>query len=108
MIARIEWRDGKLQIVDPDEESWRPTLVPTENPDVFVVAPGLRESGELVSFNRHRTAAWPRCSWRSPRWSASVPWARTEGGDVTSRRSEAWISRRSAHRPCGSGRGGTR
>lgn len=54
MIARVEWRDGKLQIVDPDEESWRPTLVPTENPDVFVVAPGVRESGERVSFNRRQ------------------------------------------------------
>lgn len=52
MIARVEWRDGKLQIVDPDDESWRPTLVPTENRDVFVVAPGVRESGERVSFNR--------------------------------------------------------
>ena len=52
MIARVEWRDGALQIVDPDDEAWRPTLVPTENPDVFVIAPGVRESGERVTFNR--------------------------------------------------------
>ncbi|MGZ5328984.1 MAG: serine hydrolase domain-containing protein [Actinomycetota bacterium] len=52
MIARVEWRDGALQIVDPDEESWRPTLSPTEDPDVFVVAPGVRESGERVTFIR--------------------------------------------------------
>lgn len=52
MIARVEWRDGALQIVDPDEEAWRPTLVPTEDPDVFVIAPGVRESGERVTFGR--------------------------------------------------------
>jgi len=52
MIARVEWRDGALQIVDPDEESWRPTLVPVEEPDVFVIAPGVRESGERVTFSR--------------------------------------------------------
>ena len=52
MIARVEWRDGALQIVDPDEESWRPTLLPTEDPDVFVIAPGVRESGERVTFAR--------------------------------------------------------
>ena len=52
MIARLEWRDGTLQIVDPDDEAWRPTLVPTENPDVFVIAPGVRESGERVTFSR--------------------------------------------------------
>ena len=52
MIARVEWRDGALQIIDPDDEAWRPTLVPTENPDVFVIAPGVRESGERVTFSR--------------------------------------------------------
>jgi CubicO group peptidase (beta-lactamase class C family) len=52
MIARVEWRDGALRIVDPDEGSWRPTLAPTEDPDVFVVAPGVRESGERVTFTR--------------------------------------------------------
>ena len=51
-IARVEWRDGALQIVDTDQESWRPTLSPTEDPDVFVVAPGVRESGERVTFSR--------------------------------------------------------
>jgi hypothetical protein len=52
MIARVEWRDGALTIVDPDQASWRPTLLPTEDPDVFVVAPGVRESGERVTFRR--------------------------------------------------------
>ncbi len=52
MIARVEWRDGALQIVDPDDAAWRPTLVPTENPDTFVIASGVRESGERVTFSR--------------------------------------------------------
>jgi hypothetical protein len=52
MIARVEWRDGALQIVDPDDEAWRPRLVPTETADVFVIAPGVRESGERVTFSR--------------------------------------------------------
>jgi len=52
MIARVEWRDGVLTIVDPDQASWRPALLPTEDPDVFVVAPGVRESGERVTFRR--------------------------------------------------------
>jgi len=52
MIARVEWRDGALQIVDPDQASWRPTLLPTEDPDVFAIAPGVRESGERVTFRR--------------------------------------------------------
>jgi len=52
MIARVEWRDGALQIVDPDQASWRPTLLPTEHPDVFAIEPGVRESGERVTFRR--------------------------------------------------------
>jgi CubicO group peptidase (beta-lactamase class C family) len=52
MVVRVEWRDGALQIVDPDQATWRPTLTPTEDADVFVVAPGVRESGERVTFSR--------------------------------------------------------
>ena len=52
MVVRVEWRDGALQIVDPDQATWRPTLTPTEDADVFVVAPGVRESGERVTFTR--------------------------------------------------------
>ena len=29
-----------------------PDPLPTENPDVFVIAPGVRESGERVTFSR--------------------------------------------------------
>jgi hypothetical protein len=51
-ILRIEWRDGKLSAVEPSEPTWRPTLSPTDEPDVFVVDPGVRESGELATFHR--------------------------------------------------------
>ena len=50
--VRLEWRDGKLTFVDPGEETWRPTLQPTADPDRFVIERGVRESGELCSFER--------------------------------------------------------
>jgi CubicO group peptidase (beta-lactamase class C family) len=52
LVARLEWRDGKLTFLDPDEPAWRPTLAPTEAPDTFIVEPGVRESGEPCSFVR--------------------------------------------------------
>ncbi len=51
-ILRLEWRDGKLTLVDPDRNAWRPTLTPTGEPDAFLVEPGVRESGERVVFRR--------------------------------------------------------
>lgn len=51
-IVRIEWRDGKLTAVDPSEPMWRPTLSATDEPDVFVIDPNVRESGELAVFLR--------------------------------------------------------
>ena len=51
---RLEWRDAQLVFVDPGEPTWRPTLSPTDEPDVFTVDPGVRESGERVVFNRTR------------------------------------------------------
>lgn len=53
-IVRLEWRDGKLTFVDPDDPTWTPTLVPTEDADVFRIEPGFRESGELVRFARRK------------------------------------------------------
>jgi CubicO group peptidase (beta-lactamase class C family) len=50
--ARLEWRDGRLTFLDPDEPTWRPALVPTADADTFVVAPGVRESGEPCTFER--------------------------------------------------------
>jgi CubicO group peptidase (beta-lactamase class C family) len=49
---RLEWRDAQLVFVDPGEPTWRPTLSPTDEQDVFTVDPGVRESGERVVFNR--------------------------------------------------------
>jgi D-alanyl-D-alanine carboxypeptidase len=51
-VVRLEWRDGKLVFVDPDQATWRPTIAPTDDPDVFLVEPGARESGEKVLFGR--------------------------------------------------------
>ena len=51
-IRRVEWRDGKLAILNPDDPAWRPTLTATSDRDVFTVDPGERESGENVIFNR--------------------------------------------------------
>jgi CubicO group peptidase (beta-lactamase class C family) len=52
MFVRLEWRDGKLTFVDPDNPPWRPVLAPTDDPDVFIVEPGFRQSGELARFER--------------------------------------------------------
>jgi hypothetical protein len=51
-VSRLEWRDGKLVFIDADQPTWRPTITPTDDPDVFVVEPGFRESGEQVRFRR--------------------------------------------------------
>lgn len=51
-IVRLEWRDGKLTFIDPSDPTWTPTLAPTDDPDVFTIEPGFRESGELVRFQR--------------------------------------------------------
>jgi hypothetical protein len=52
LMRRVEWRDGKLTIVDPELPAWRPTLAPTADPDVFLIEPGFRESGENALFKR--------------------------------------------------------
>lgn len=51
-LVRIEWRDGKLALIDPTDEAWRPILAPTADPYAFVVEPGVRESGEPAVFRR--------------------------------------------------------
>ena len=52
MVVRLEWRDGKLTFVDPDDPGWRPMLRPTDVPDEFVVELGVRQSGEPCTFDR--------------------------------------------------------
>ncbi len=51
-VVRLEWRDAKLMFIDPDDTAWRPTLARTDDPDVFLIEPGQRESGELAVFRR--------------------------------------------------------
>jgi CubicO group peptidase (beta-lactamase class C family) len=52
VLLRLEWRDGKLAFIDATLPAWRPTLMPTENPDVFMIEPGVRQSGEHAVFAR--------------------------------------------------------
>jgi CubicO group peptidase (beta-lactamase class C family) len=49
---RIEWRGGKLALIDPHAEEPVATLAPTRDPDRFTVEPGTREAGEPVVFRR--------------------------------------------------------
>jgi CubicO group peptidase (beta-lactamase class C family) len=51
-VTRVEWLDGKLTVLDPGDPTWKPTLAPTDDPDVFRIEPGFRESGELARFER--------------------------------------------------------
>jgi CubicO group peptidase (beta-lactamase class C family) len=52
LLIRLEWRDGKLMFVVPDDPAWRPTLSPTGDRDVFMIEPGSRQSGERAVFGR--------------------------------------------------------
>ena len=51
-LARLEWRDGKLTMLDTSEPDAALVLLPTEDPDRFVVDWFQRESGEPVEFHR--------------------------------------------------------
>jgi D-alanyl-D-alanine carboxypeptidase len=51
-VIRLEWRDGKLIFISPDDPAWRPTLSATDDRDVFTVDPGFRPSGEPATFTR--------------------------------------------------------
>ena len=53
-VISLEWRDGKLTFLDPTDPTWTPTIAATDDPDVFVIEPGFRESGELVRFRRSK------------------------------------------------------
>jgi CubicO group peptidase (beta-lactamase class C family) len=52
ILARLEWRDGKLTMLDPAEPDWKLVFLPTEEPDRFTVDWFQRESGEPVTFHR--------------------------------------------------------
>jgi CubicO group peptidase (beta-lactamase class C family) len=51
-VVRLEWRDGKLTFIDLQAPSWHLTLAPTEDPRLFIVEPGYRQSGEPVKFHQ--------------------------------------------------------
>lgn len=51
IVARVEWRDGKLTFVVPGDPVMG-TLSPTSDPNVFLIDPGVRQSGECAIFNR--------------------------------------------------------
>ena len=52
IMARLEWRDGKLTMLDPSEPDWKLVFLATEGPDRFTVDWFQRESGEPVEFHR--------------------------------------------------------
>ena len=52
IFAVLEWRDGKLTFVSPEDPTWKPTLLATDDEDAFVVEPGYRQSGETATFER--------------------------------------------------------
>jgi CubicO group peptidase (beta-lactamase class C family) len=51
-LLRVEWRDGKLAVVEGDGPGETTPLERGSETDSFVVAPGFRESGEPLVFQR--------------------------------------------------------
>ena len=51
-LIRLEWRDGKLALLDTSAAAQPVTLERAGEPGTFVVAPGFRASGEPVVFRR--------------------------------------------------------
>jgi CubicO group peptidase (beta-lactamase class C family) len=51
-LVRVEWRDGKLTLIDTSEEGEKVPLDRAAEPGTFVAAPGYRQSGEPVTFGR--------------------------------------------------------
>jgi hypothetical protein len=51
-LVKVEWRDGALVVVAPTNPAWKVTLLDGPTSDTFIVAPGIRPSGETVTFDR--------------------------------------------------------
>jgi CubicO group peptidase (beta-lactamase class C family) len=51
-VVLVEWREGKLSMIDPTDDTWKAALSPTEDPYAFVVESGVRESGEPAVFHQ--------------------------------------------------------
>jgi CubicO group peptidase (beta-lactamase class C family) len=51
-LVQVEWRDAALMVVMPTDPTFKVTLLKGATPDTFIVAPGIRPSGETVTFER--------------------------------------------------------
>jgi CubicO group peptidase (beta-lactamase class C family) len=54
-VVRVEWRDGKLTVMEGDGPGETMPLEPGSEVGSFVVAPGFRQSGEPLAFRRNAT-----------------------------------------------------
>jgi D-alanyl-D-alanine carboxypeptidase len=52
LLTRLEWRDGKLTLLEPAEPDFKLIFLPTDDPSRFTVDWFQRESGEPVEFHR--------------------------------------------------------
>src|SRR5215470_14791736 len=57
LLLRVEWRDGKLAIVEGSGPGETILVERGSEPESFVVAPGFRQSGEPVAFERRADGA---------------------------------------------------
>jgi CubicO group peptidase (beta-lactamase class C family) len=51
-LVQVEWRDSSLVVVMPTDKTFKVTLLSSETADTFIVGPGIRPSGETVTFHR--------------------------------------------------------
>jgi hypothetical protein len=51
-LVTLEWRDGQLTLIDMSDPADKVVLNRAGEPGGFVVAPGVRSSGEAVDFRR--------------------------------------------------------
>ena len=52
VLVRLEWRDGELTMIDATDPSDKVVIKRAAGSGSFVVAPGVRQSGETVEFRR--------------------------------------------------------
>jgi CubicO group peptidase (beta-lactamase class C family) len=51
-LVQVEWRDAALMVIMPTDPAFKVTLLKGTTPNTFIVAPGIRPSGETVTFER--------------------------------------------------------
>ena len=56
-LVKVEWRDGKLTLIDTSMPDEKVPLDRAAEPGSFVAAPGYRQSGEPVEFGRRPDGA---------------------------------------------------